>query len=193
MRQSRFGGNNNNSSSNSAAVRTHLSSNRRSWPALSHTAAQPRSSRSACHAAAVQSPPDLQPLLNWASTNKTAGLANVTLANDVATDQRVLVAGKDFSAGEQILAVPDSAWITPATAQQQPAIGKYISGLEPWLQLALLLLAERGAGNSSSMGPYLAAAADSSSVHMRSPLFWSEEELQLLQGTQLLESVRGYK
>jgi [ribulose-bisphosphate carboxylase]-lysine N-methyltransferase len=116
----------------------------------------------------------------------------VAVADDIASDQPVYVAAKDIAAGDQVFAVPESAWITPATAQQS-AIGKFIQSQEPWLQLALLLLAERAAGSSSKLGPYLTGLTDPSSVLMRSPLFWSEEELQLLQGTQLLESVRGYK
>jgi hypothetical protein len=158
----------------------------------SRSCIQQRAATHICRASAVQSSPYLQQLINWAGSNK-AVVDKVSTADDIATDQRVLVAAKDIAAGEQVLAVPDSAWITPATAQQS-SIGKYIQGLEPWLQLALLLLSERAQpGGSSRMGPYLAAAADSSSMVMRSPLFWSEEELLLLQGTQLLESVRGYK
>lgn len=163
----------------------------RSWLRSGHAAGQRRSSAPTCHAAAVQSQQDLQQLLNWAGSNK-AVVDKVAVADDIASDQPVYVAAKDIAAGDQVLAVPDSAWITPATAQQS-SIGKFIQGQEPWLQLALLLLAERAAGSSSKLGPYLTALTGPSSVLMRSPLFWSEEELQLLQGTQLLESVRGYR
>lgn len=181
VRQSRFAG--------SATAAVTLS---RSCLRSLHAASQKRQSSHVCHAAAVQSQQDLQQLLNWAGSNK-AVVDKVSIADDIATDPRVYVAAKDIAAGDQVFAVPDSAWLTPASAQQS-SIGKYIQGLEPWLQLALLLLAERAQpGGSSKLGPYLAAAADSSSTVMRSPLFWSEEELEMLQGTQLLESVRGYK
>jgi len=157
-----------------------------------HAGHQQRSKAHRCHATTLQIQQDLQQLLNWASSNK-AVTDKVTLADDIATDQRVLVAAKDFAAGEQVLAVPDSAWVTPATAQQS-SIGKYVSGLEPWLQVALLLLSERARpGGSSNLQPYLSAATAGGSNVSNSPLFWSEEELQLLNGTQLLESVRGYK
>jgi [ribulose-bisphosphate carboxylase]-lysine N-methyltransferase len=180
LRQSRFTG--------SAAVVTA----NRSLLIGRHAAAAQRPSRHICNAAAVQIQAGLQQLLNWAASNK-AVVDKVTIADDIATDQPVYVAAKDVAAGEQVFAVPESAWLTTSSAQQS-SIGKYITGLEPWLQLALLLLAERSQpGGSSKLGPYLAAAADSSSTLMRSPLFWSEDELQLLQGTQLLESVRGYK
>jgi [ribulose-bisphosphate carboxylase]-lysine N-methyltransferase len=180
LRQSRFAG--------SAAAAVANRSCIRSF----HAARQQRPSAHICYAAAIQSQIDLQQLLNWAGSNKAA-VDKVAIADDIATDQRVFVAAKDIAAGDQVLAVPDSAWVTPSTAQQS-SIGKYIQGLEPWLQLALLLMVERAQpGGGSKLGPYLAAAADSSSSVLRSPLFWSEDELQLLQGTQLLESVRGYK
>lgn len=137
----------------------------------------------------------LQQLLDWGGANG-ASVDKVSLVADVlasAPGTRILVAAKDVGAGEQLLAVPDSAWLTPAAASQHATIGRHVSGLAPWLQLALLLLAEAAAG-SSKLQPYLAAAAPGSgSAHLNSPLFWSEEELQLLAGTQLLESVRGYK
>lgn len=177
LRQSRFAG--------SAAAGAN-----RSCIRSFHAAGQQRPAAHICYAAAIQSQPELQQLLKWAGSNKAA-VDKVAIADDIATDQPVYVAAKDIAAGDQVLAVPDSAWVTPATAQQS-SIGKYIQGLEPWLQLALLLMAERAQpGGSSKLGPYLASA--SSSSVMRSPLFWSEDELQLLQGTQLLESVRGYK
>lgn len=155
-------------------------------------ARRPQTTGTACRAAATQSQPSLQQLLNWASSNKVA-VDKVAIADDLVTDAPVLVAAKDFAQGEQILSVPENVWVTPQSAQQS-SIGRYLTGLEPWLQLALLLLAEQAKpGGSSKLQPYLAAAAaGSGSPHFNSPLFWSDEELQMLQGTQLLESVRGY-
>jgi hypothetical protein len=177
----------------------------------SSTAGRPRHAASrrthvVCRAATVQTTgpqSGLQQLLSWASQSKIA-LDKVATAADVSTGQAILVAARDVAAGEQVLAVPDSAWVTPATAQQS-SIGKHVAGLEPWLQLALLLLAERakpggsGPGQLQALLSTAAAAAAAGggggggSNVMRSPLFWSEAELQLLQGTQLLESARGYK
>jgi hypothetical protein len=151
-----------------------------------------------CRAAALQSSSSssssLQGLLDWAAANKVA-VDKVAVASDVASDAQVLVAATDVAAGEQLLALPDSAWLMPASAQQQAGIGSLVAGLEPWLQLALLLLSERAKpAGSSSLAPYLAAAAPGSgSAHLDSPLFWGEDELALLRGSQLLESVRGYK
>lgn len=98
------------------------------------------------------------------------------------------MAAKDVGAGEALLTVPEAAWVSPQAACQHPRIGKLIAGLEPWLQLALLLLAERG-NPGSSLAPYIASLPSAPD----SPLFWSDEELRLLAGTQLLELVQGYK
>eukprot|EP00882_Tetradesmus_deserticola_P024104 GHRQ01026330.1.p1 GENE.GHRQ01026330.1~~GHRQ01026330.1.p1 ORF type:complete len:451 (+),score=161.10 GHRQ01026330.1:119-1471(+) len=135
---------------------------------------------------AVQTADPLQVVLGWAGSNKIA-TDKLAVANDLATDVPVFVAAKDLPAGDAILQVPDSAWITADTAQKS-AIGKYVGSLEPWLQLALLLLAEKGQPGSS-WSQYISSLPS----QPNSPLFWSDEELQLLEGTQLLESVLGYK
>lgn len=111
----------------------------------------------------------------------------LAVVQDLATDASVIAAAKDISAGDAVISVPESAWITPGLAQQS-AIGKYVSDLEPWLQLALLLIAERS-NPGSKMQPYISSLP----TQMNSPLFWTDEELRMLQGTQLLESVMGYK
>eukprot|EP00775_Hariotina_reticulata_P010446 gene10446-10604_t len=44
-----------------------------------------------------------------------------------------------------------------------------------------------------NLGSQVAAYVNSMPSQPNSPLFWSDEQLQMLQGTQLLESVQGYK
>ncbi|KAF6258995.1 hypothetical protein COO60DRAFT_1060362 [Scenedesmus sp. NREL 46B-D3] len=134
---------------------------------------------------AVQTADPLQVVLGWAGNSKIA-TDKLAIANDVATDVPVFVAAKDLPAGDAILQVPDSAWVTADTAQKA-AIGKYVGSLEPWLQLTLLLLAEKGQPGSS-LSQYISGLPSQPS----SPLFWSDEDLQLLEGTQLLEFVLGY-
>jgi hypothetical protein len=135
---------------------------------------------------AVQTADPLQVVLGWAASNKIA-TDKLLVANDLATDVPMLVAAKDLPAGEPILQVPDSAWITADTAQKA-SIGKFIGSLELWLQLTLLLLAEKGQPGSS-LSQYISSLPS----QPNSPLFWSDEELQMLEGTQLLDSVLGYK
>jgi hypothetical protein len=143
-----------------------------------------RRARTTCRAVAVSQP--LEQVLSWAEAQKIA-TDRISVSEDIATSRSVLVAGKDVPAGESFVTVPESAWITPEVAQQS-SIGQYLKGLEPWLQLTLLLLAEKG-----NPGSKIAAYVNSMPSQPNSPLFWSDEQLQMLQGTQLLESVQGYK
>jgi len=83
--------------------------------------------------------------------------------------------------------VPAGAWLTADAVARSP-LGPLVAGLEPWLQLALFLLAERAAPRSP-WRPYL----DALPAACGAPLFWSDAELAELEGTQVLTSVRGYR
>ena len=68
-------------------------------------------------------------------------------------------------------------------------------GLEPWVQLVLFLVREESqgssaGGSSSDWAPYhtsLPAGTPSS------PLFWDDELLSMLEGTQCLANTMGYR
>lgn len=64
-----------------------------------------------------------------------------------------------------------------------------LAAQEPWLQAALLLMAERAAGSTSELGPYI-AAMPSQGV---SPLNWSAEQQEQLAGTQAAATLQGYR
>ena len=74
-----------------------------------------------------------------------------------------------------------------ATAQQQDARPPNHS--VSVLQLALFLVAERAKGADSEWAGYLASLPD----QPESPLFWTPRQLELLDGTQLLQSIEGYR
>ncbi len=57
------------------------------------------------------------------------------------------------------------------------------------LQLALFLVAERAKGADSEWAGYLASLPD----QPESPLFWTPDQMVLLDGTQLQQSVEGYR
>ena len=65
-------------------------------------------------------------------------------------------------------------------------IGRAVSGLEPWLQLALFLLHTRK--QRGEWHPYVASLPQP-----ETPLSWPEEDLDLLQGTQLYSTLMGYR
>ncbi len=128
-------------------------------------------------------------LLAWARANGVS-LDRVASERSLQSDAPVLVASKDASAGDTLLSVPESLWLSPTAVRAAP-IGKYLDGLEPWLQLALALLAEKASPGSG--GAAAAACLSCLPASLGSPLFWGEEELQLLQGTQLLQNLLSYK
>ncbi len=99
----------------------------------------------------------------------------------------LLVCTRDIKKGETIYAVPDSLWITPAVVQAS-AIGSHVADLELWAQLALFLVQERAAQDSPWVN-YIASLPSQPGT----PVFWSDEELQGLAGTQLLGSTLAYR
>ena len=98
-----------------------------------------------------------------------------------------LVATRPTSKGQTLAAIPQKAWLTQQTVSDSP-IGGFVEELDGWLQICLYLLHEQSK-QSSAWGPYLASLPKEVDL----PLFWSEQELQELQGTQLLNSVEGYR
>jgi hypothetical protein len=140
----------------------------------------------------VQAAGTLQGLLDWAESNKIA-TDRVTVAASIVDDAPLLVAARDVSAGEAILTIPDANWVNTAAVAKSP-IGPKVAGLEPWLQLALLLLHERrGGGGGVGGGAAPAAFVASLPAALDTPLFWSDDEVDLLQGTQLLQQLYGYR
>lgn len=98
-----------------------------------------------------------------------------------------LVTNRAAAAGSPLLTVPEAAWITTDVVIKSK-IGKEVKGLEPWLQIALFLVAERAAP-SSQFNAYISCLSSQPNLLT----FWNDSELRELQGTQLLESLEGYK
>lgn len=128
-------------------------------------------------------------LQRWLS--KTTATGKVSIAPDAGGLPR-LVASKDLQAGEAVLSVPDSAWLSTQAVKKHP-LGAALDGLEPWLQLALILVSERFGSSSSPQGSAWAAYVAALPQPAISPLMWTEQELALVQGTQLLQSLQSYK
>ncbi|MQM18945.1 hypothetical protein Taro_051944 [Colocasia esculenta] len=98
-----------------------------------------------------------------------------------------LVAQRDIARSEVVLEVPQRLWINPDAAAADPELGRLFSGLKPWVSVALFLITEKSRGLKSPWKPYL----DILPASTDSPLFWSEEELSELQGSQLLSTIFG--
>ncbi|KAJ4711395.1 N-methyltransferase [Melia azedarach] len=98
-----------------------------------------------------------------------------------------LVAQRDIAKNEVVLEVPNKFWINPDTVAASE-IGGVCSGLKPWISVALFLIREKKR-EDSPWRVYLDILPDSTD----STVFWSEEELAELQGSQLLSTTLGVK
>ncbi|XP_077224875.1 rubisco methyltransferase family protein [Tasmannia lanceolata] len=98
-----------------------------------------------------------------------------------------LVAQRNISQNEVVVQVPKKLCINPDTVSSSD-IGKLCSGLKPWVSVALFLLREK-AREDSTWGCYFDILPQTTN----STIYWSEEELSELQGTQLLSTTMGVK
>ncbi|KAJ4760272.1 Protein-lysine N-methyltransferase EFM1 [Rhynchospora pubera] len=99
-----------------------------------------------------------------------------------------LIAQRDISRNEVVVEVPKKLWIDADTVASSE-IGRLCGGLRPWVSISLFLLRERALGDASPWKPYLDVLPSSTD----STIFWSEEELSQIQGTQLLSTTIGVK
>lgn len=98
-----------------------------------------------------------------------------------------LVATRDIGKNEVVLEVPKRFWINP-DAVAASEIGNVCSGLKPWISVALFLLREKHR-KDSKWKYYIDVLPESTN----STIYWSEEELDEIQGTQLLSTTLGVK
>ncbi|GFQ02571.1 ribulose-1 5 bisphosphate carboxylase/oxygenase large subunit n-methyltransferase chloroplastic [Phtheirospermum japonicum] len=99
-----------------------------------------------------------------------------------------LVATRDIGKNEVVLEVPKKFWINP-DAVATSEIGNVCSGLKPWIAVALFLLKERFKGEGSKWNYYFDVLPEGTN----STIYWSEEELLEIQGTQLLSTTLSVK
>lgn len=99
-----------------------------------------------------------------------------------------LVAQRDISRNEVVLEIPKKFWINPDTVAASE-IGNVCSGLKPWVCVALFLIREKLRNDESWWGKYIDVLPECTD----STIFWSEEELYEIQGTQLLSTTVGAK
>ena len=105
-----------------------------------------------------------------------------------------LRATKTLKANERALSVSKSSWLTVEYGLSDGEIGGALRealedfGTARWTILALTLLKERERGSKAKFAAYVKTLPK----RLDSPLFWSAEELGMLNGTQLLDSAAGY-
>ncbi|KAI8021181.1 hypothetical protein LOK49_LG03G00688 [Camellia lanceoleosa] len=99
-----------------------------------------------------------------------------------------LVAQRNIARNEVVLEVPKKFWINPDTVSGS-VIGSVCGGLKPWVSVALFLIREKKLGDDSKWRYYI----DILPEYTDSTIYWSEEELSEIQGTQLLSTTMGVK
>ncbi|BDA46746.1 Actin-histidine N-methyltransferase [Coccomyxa sp. Obi] len=142
-----------------------------------------RSCRCAAQAQAVET---LPPLSAWIE-QRGLPLRKLHVRPEEVEGELSLVVSQPTKKGQPLVAVPSSAWLTQQDVRTS-SIGPLVKDLDAWLQIALFLLHERSQPDAAWQG-----FLDSIPAQPDVPLFWSEEELAQLEGTQLLSSVQGYR
>lgn len=132
-------------------------------------------------------PPAVQKFWGWLS-DKGIVSAKSPIKPGIVPEGLGLVAQRDIGKNEVVLEVPKRFWINPDTVLASE-IGSVCSGLKPWVSVALFLIREKKLGDDSSWKPYI----DILPGFTNSTIFWSEEELSQLQGSQLLNTTLGVK
>ena len=139
-----------------------------------------------CSAQAPAQDTQLHPLSVWLESRDVPAKRLGTQPK-IVEGKLCLVATRSTTKGQTLAAIPQKAWLTQQTVSDSP-IGVFVEELDGWLQICLYLLHEQSK-QQSVWGPYIASLPREVDL----PLFWSEDELQELQGTQLLTSVEGYR
>eukprot|EP00854_Cymbomonas_tetramitiformis_P009804 gene9804-11612_t len=123
----------------------------------------------------------------WMEAQDVVDMDKVCVQPEVLSTGIGFVAKRDISRGESTLSVPKTLFMNVESALESP-IGEYCTELKPWLILALHLLHEKSSSDSK-WSPYIEILPETLDL----PLFWSDEELSELQGTQVLESSLNYR
>ncbi|XP_074274600.1 ribulose-1,5 bisphosphate carboxylase/oxygenase large subunit N-methyltransferase, chloroplastic [Silene latifolia] len=132
-------------------------------------------------------PAAVQKFWSWL-TDKGIISAKSPVRPGIVSEGLGLVAKKDIPRNDVVLEVPKKYWINP-DAVAVSEIGTVCNGLKPWVSVAVFLIREKKLGDASSWKAYIDILPD----YTNSTIYWSEEELSELQGSQLLNTTLGVK
>ncbi|XP_072977141.1 ribulose-1,5 bisphosphate carboxylase/oxygenase large subunit N-methyltransferase, chloroplastic [Typha angustifolia] len=130
----------------------------------------------------------LQEFSQWLSTRGAVNSSSLPVKPSIVPEGLGLVAERNLPQNEVVVEIPKKLWID-SDAVAASEIGRVCGGLRPWVSIALFLLREKARGDDSPWRPYL----DILPQETDSTIFWSEEELSEIQGTQLLSTTLGVK
>ncbi|XP_047324414.1 fructose-bisphosphate aldolase-lysine N-methyltransferase, chloroplastic [Impatiens glandulifera] len=137
--------------------------------------------------AEVAAPVTLDAFWKWVSDEGIIS-SKCPLQPTVVAEGLGLVAKRDISRNDVVLEVPKKFWINPDTVAASD-IGRVCGGLKPWISVALFLIREKKLKDKSKWRYYLDILPQTTD----STLFWSEEELYQIRGSQLLSTTRNVK
>ncbi|CAI9275887.1 unnamed protein product [Lactuca saligna] len=134
-------------------------------------------------------PPAVQTFWKWLSDEKVVS-SNTPAKPGIVAEGLGLVAQRDIGRNEVVLEVPKKFWINPDTVSASE-IGRVCDGLKPWISVALFLIKEklREDDDYSPWRNYINILPE----YTDSTIFWSEEELSEIEGTQLLSTTLSVK
>lgn len=104
-----------------------------------------------------------------------------------------VVAKGGIKKGDTILSVPERVWVTRGVVEKESGLMESYSGvkdLDTWIVLALFLLYEQVTKETMWAG-YVGGLMDDVSVDV--PILWKDDDVAMLQGTQIADSVVSYK
>ena len=125
----------------------------------------------------------LEALQEWLQGN---GLQNQAALPQLRGDSLQLVTTRAVGRGQTILSIPAAQWLSVNRVRDSP-VGPYVQDLQPWLELVLYLIAERYQKASRNSGVLCLLRQPDV------PVLWPEADLEALRGTQMLESLEGYR
>ncbi|KAI5365138.1 putative SET domain, rubisco LSMT, substrate-binding domain superfamily [Septoria linicola] len=122
--------------------------------------------------------------LTWLKNNGATISPNIQLADlrDRAAGRGV-VATKDIAEDEELFSIPRASILTTETSDLPANVRKEID--HPWLSLILVMVYEYLKSTDSSWKPYF----DLLPEQFDSLMFWSDDELQLLEGSAVVEKI----
>lgn len=96
---------------------------------------------------------------------------------------------KGVAMGETVAAIPESLWITRGVVEATGSIGPYMKDMDTWVALSLFLIHETEV-KETQWADVVAAWME---CPPSTPILWKDDDLALLQGTQIEDSVRTYR
>jgi len=127
---------------------------------------------------------------SWGVPGHSLVVANETM-DDYEPSGRGLLARREITQGQPLFSIPEELVMTKEKAKKTLGSGLVTDDMDEFIALALLLIVERGKGDTSFWKPYLDIIPQDEELN---PLFrWKDEEKALLKGSPALVAAESLK